>query len=187
MAWNGLKWSKIVKMVKNGGLDLKWARHTGLSARRAGRTKSRGPKGLQLEVGPGGAPKLLVFIYELCSIYLSELLMDSPLLGTFQSCQFCSALDPHPLPPLPSSSPSLSPQFCYPHLHLIWNNSGVQLPRWYWWGGCANQKGCRPTRRCLLIPLKLVLPWAFDWPLTSLSPAVTLQFKLIDILKTKWE
>ena len=32
---NGLKWSKMVKMVKmvkNGGPDLKWARRTGLSA-----------------------------------------------------------------------------------------------------------------------------------------------------------
>ena len=32
----------------------------GLSARRARRTKSRGPKGLQLEVGARRAPKLLV-------------------------------------------------------------------------------------------------------------------------------
>ena len=67
---NGLKWSKMVKngknglkwskMVPNGGPDLKRARHTGLSARRAGRTKSRGPKGLQLEVGARRAPRLLV-------------------------------------------------------------------------------------------------------------------------------
>ena len=35
---NGLKWSKI---VQNGGLDLKRARRTGLSAQRARRTKSR--------------------------------------------------------------------------------------------------------------------------------------------------
>ena len=53
----GLKWSKMVKMVKNGGPELKRARRTGLSARRA---KSRGPKGLQLEVGARGAPRLLV-------------------------------------------------------------------------------------------------------------------------------
>ena len=35
----------------------------GLSARRARRTKSRGPEGLQLEVGARRAPKLLVYIY----------------------------------------------------------------------------------------------------------------------------
>ena len=55
----GLKWSKmvkIVKMVKNGGPELKRARRTG---RRARRTKSRGPKGLQLEVGAQRAPRLL--------------------------------------------------------------------------------------------------------------------------------
>ena len=34
----------------------------GLSARRARRTKSRGPKGLQLEVGARRAPRLLVYI-----------------------------------------------------------------------------------------------------------------------------
>ena len=50
---NGLKWSK---MVKNGGPDLKRARHTGLSDQRAGRTKPRGPNGLQLEVGPRRGP-----------------------------------------------------------------------------------------------------------------------------------
>ena len=49
-------------MVKNGGPDLKWARHTGLSARRAGMAKSRGPKGLQLEVGPRSGPRLLVIV-----------------------------------------------------------------------------------------------------------------------------
>ena len=56
----GLKWSKMVKMVKNGGPELKRARRTGLSARRARWTKSRGPKGLQLEVGARRAPRLLV-------------------------------------------------------------------------------------------------------------------------------
>ena len=35
----------------------------GLSARRAWRTKSRGPKGRQLEVGARRAPRLLVLIY----------------------------------------------------------------------------------------------------------------------------
>ena len=54
------KWSKMVKMVKNGGPDVKRARRTGLSARMARRTKSRGPKGLQLEVGAQRAPTLLV-------------------------------------------------------------------------------------------------------------------------------
>ena len=34
----------------------------GLSARRARRTKSRGPKGLQLEVGARKAPRLLVLL-----------------------------------------------------------------------------------------------------------------------------
>ena len=42
---NGLKWSKMVKMVQHGGPDLKRAQRPSLSARRAGRTKSRGPKG----------------------------------------------------------------------------------------------------------------------------------------------
>ena len=55
---NGRKWSK---MVKNGRPDLKRAQRTGLSARRARRTKSRGPRGLQLEVGARRAPRLLVF------------------------------------------------------------------------------------------------------------------------------
>ena len=58
---NGRKWSKWSKMVKNGGPDLKQAQRTGLSARRARRTKSRGPKGLQLEVGARRAPRLLVY------------------------------------------------------------------------------------------------------------------------------
>ena len=48
-------------MVKNGGLDLERARRTVLSARRARRTKSRGPKGLQLEVGARRALRLLVW------------------------------------------------------------------------------------------------------------------------------
>ena len=42
---NDLKWSKMVKMVQHGGPDLKRAQRPSLSARRAGRTKSRGPKG----------------------------------------------------------------------------------------------------------------------------------------------
>ena len=37
----------------------------GLSARRARRTKSRGPKGLQIEVGARRAPRLLVLLYVL--------------------------------------------------------------------------------------------------------------------------
>ena len=53
----------MVKMVKNGGPDLKRAWHTGLSARRAGRTNSRGPKGLQLEVGPRRGPWTSGVIY----------------------------------------------------------------------------------------------------------------------------
>ena len=60
---NGRKWSKWSKMVKNGGPDLKQAQRTGLSARRAQRTKSRGPKGPQLEVGARRVPRLLVFLY----------------------------------------------------------------------------------------------------------------------------
>ena len=51
------------KMVNNGGRDLKRARRTGLSARRARRTKSRGPNGLQLEVGARRAPRLVDGIY----------------------------------------------------------------------------------------------------------------------------
>ena len=58
---NGLKWSKMVQngqnCKKNGGPDLKRARRTGLNARR---TKSRGPKGFQLEVGPRSGPRLPV-------------------------------------------------------------------------------------------------------------------------------
>ena len=80
MVQNGPKWSKMVqngpngrkwsKMVKNGGPDLKRAQRTGLSARRARRTKSSrpegpkaGPKGHYLEVGAGRAPRLLVSTY----------------------------------------------------------------------------------------------------------------------------
>ena len=40
-----------------------WRGSHGLSARRAQRTKSRGPKGLQLEVGARRAPRLLFHIY----------------------------------------------------------------------------------------------------------------------------
>ena len=50
----------MVKIVKNGRPDFKRARLTGLSARRARRRKSRGPKGLQLEVG---GQRLLVETY----------------------------------------------------------------------------------------------------------------------------
>ena len=64
---NGRKWSKWSKMVRNGGPDLKRAQRTGLSARRARRTKSSrpegpkaGPKGRYLEVGARRAPRLLV-------------------------------------------------------------------------------------------------------------------------------
>ena len=57
---NGRKWSK---MVKNGGPDLKRAQRTVLSARRARRMESRGPKGLQLDVGARRAPRLLVSVY----------------------------------------------------------------------------------------------------------------------------
>ena len=44
----------------------------GLSARRARRTKSKGPKGLQLEVGARRAPKLLV-----CFIFVSYLILPA--------------------------------------------------------------------------------------------------------------
>ena len=50
-------WSKWSIMVQNGNKkdgqpDLERAQRTGLSARRARRTKSRGPKGLQLDFYP---------------------------------------------------------------------------------------------------------------------------------------
>ena len=61
MVQNGKKWSKWSKILKNGALDLKQARRTGLSARKAWRTKSRGPKVLQLEVGAWRALRFLVF------------------------------------------------------------------------------------------------------------------------------
>ena len=52
----------MVKMVKNGGPDLKRAQRTGPRARRAQMTKSWGLKGLQLEeVRARRAPTLLVF------------------------------------------------------------------------------------------------------------------------------
>ena len=44
----------------------------GLSARRARRTKSRGPKGLQLEVGARRAPRLLVHLYSNLDKYISS-------------------------------------------------------------------------------------------------------------------
>ena len=75
----GLKWSKMVKMVKNGRPDLKRARRTGLSTRRARKTKSRGPKGLQLEVGAQRAPRLLVTIMILIPI-MTQLGKDDSLL-----------------------------------------------------------------------------------------------------------
>ena len=54
------------------GLDLKRARSTGLSARRAWRTKSRGPKGLHLEVGARRAPRLLSQIFRYVLLDLSK-------------------------------------------------------------------------------------------------------------------
>ena len=68
MVQNCLKWSKIVKngltwsnMVKNGPT---WSNMAGLTlglsapdAQKRGRMKSRGPKGLQLGVGPQRGPK----------------------------------------------------------------------------------------------------------------------------------
>ena len=44
-----------------------WRGSHGLSTRRTRRTKSRGPKGLQLEVGARRAPRLLVYTYFLDS------------------------------------------------------------------------------------------------------------------------
>ena len=67
MIQNGQKWSKWSKMVKNGRPDLQRARRTGPSARRARGTKSRGPKGLQLEVRARRAPRLLVIHNFVCS------------------------------------------------------------------------------------------------------------------------
>ena len=62
--------------------DLKQAWRTGLGAQRAQRTKSRGPKGLQLEVGPRRAPRLLVIhnlqYLKLC--YLSSFITAEPIL-----------------------------------------------------------------------------------------------------------
>ena len=49
-------------MVLAGVMSLLQGSH-GLSARRAQRTKSRGPKGLQLEVGARRAPRLVAYIY----------------------------------------------------------------------------------------------------------------------------
>ena len=47
----------------------------GLSARRARRTKSRGPKGLHLEVGARRAPRLLVS--HICSVIMSSCVQKS--------------------------------------------------------------------------------------------------------------
>ena len=46
----------------------------GLSARRARRTKSRGPKGLQLEVGARRAPRLLVhsYLFKLSKTFINQ-------------------------------------------------------------------------------------------------------------------
>ena len=66
MVKNGQKWSK---WSKHGGLDLQRARRTGLSARRAQRTMSKGPKGLQFEVGAWRAPRLLVKSYSKCELF----------------------------------------------------------------------------------------------------------------------
>ena len=53
------KWPIFQKCPIFTGPDLQQARRTSLSAWRARRTKSRGPKGLQLEVGARRAPRLL--------------------------------------------------------------------------------------------------------------------------------
>ena len=57
-------------MVKNGGPDLKRAQHTGLSARRAVRTKSRGPKGLRLEVALRRSPLNFQYTIQPCIMYI---------------------------------------------------------------------------------------------------------------------
>ena len=57
------QWPIFKKCPIFTGSDLKRARHTVLSAQRARRTKSRGPKGLQQEVGARRAPRLLVNKY----------------------------------------------------------------------------------------------------------------------------
>ena len=54
------------------GPDLKQARRTGLSARRARRKKSRGPKGLQLEVGARRAPRLLSLIWVKIKVWFQK-------------------------------------------------------------------------------------------------------------------
>ena len=74
---NGLfskKWPIFQKCPIFTGPNLKRARHTGLSARMARKTKSRGPKGLQLEVGARRAPRLLVcHIANLCILINTRL------------------------------------------------------------------------------------------------------------------
>ena len=74
------------KNSKIGGPDLKRAQRTGLSARRAQRTKSRGPKGLQLDVGARRAPRLLV-----CNIS-STSLQHQQVRERSRSCQLWARL-----------------------------------------------------------------------------------------------
>ena len=58
-------------------------RHTGLSARRARRTKSGGPKGLQLKVGARKAPRLLVNSILLYPSYFLDKVQSSPLARSY--------------------------------------------------------------------------------------------------------
>ena len=96
MVRNGPQWSKIVKNGQNGQNGQKWlkvdknglrwskmvkiVRQTGLSAQRARRTKSRGPKGLQLEVRVRRAPRLLVFHISFIIYFIHHIFHPSPTL-----------------------------------------------------------------------------------------------------------
>ena len=72
MVKNGKKWyKKKLKIVKNGWPDLKLAQRIGLSAGRAQITKSRGPKGLQQEVGPWRGPQTSVTIIKIIVITIA--------------------------------------------------------------------------------------------------------------------
>ena len=100
-------------MVKNGRPDLKRAQRTGLSARRTRRTKSRGPKGLQLEVRARRSPRLLVFLY---SPYKYMLYVPLVPLLTLSFHQGSLLLDTQTCPPQTSLSTCSQGHH---HLHLI--------------------------------------------------------------------
>ena len=56
------KWFKMVKIVKHGGPDLKWARPTGLSARKGGKDEVKRPVGASARSQTSGLIIIILII-----------------------------------------------------------------------------------------------------------------------------